>query len=272
MNIEQEQLTSLRKVQLEILDEFVSICEENNLSYFLTAGTLLGAVRHKGFIPWDDDVDVAMPRKDYELLLDIYDKKINESYYVVSYRTKTKAGNYCKHFSRFCKSCTLYAEKNKEPDGYTGIFIDIWPFDKSILFFASLQYNLIKLFLKLCRIKAGINLYYSKWKYSLGKFFCLFLSVNFLNNIHRKLYLIFNKNKTKYITFFSALYGAKRETHKYNIIYPLDKILFEEKYYNVPNNYDRFLKDLYGNYMILPPVENQRIHSTGEIIFNTDKQ
>ena len=64
-------LDKLHFVLVEILDYFVSICEKNNLRYFLVYGTALGAYRHKGFIPWDDDLDVAMPRKDYQKFLEI---------------------------------------------------------------------------------------------------------------------------------------------------------------------------------------------------------
>jgi len=267
MSIEQNTLTKLRSVQLELLDEFSSFCDKNNISYFLTAGTLLGAVRHKGFIPWDDDIDVAMPRKDYELFLDIYYNENN--YYVVSYKSQTISGNHYLNFSRLCKSNTFYEENNKNPECYTGIFIDIWPFDTSIPFWGSFQYKTIKFFLQLCRIKTGINPNIKELKYLVGKMICFFFSKKNLFNIHKILYLLFNNNKSDYVTFFSALYGFKRETHLYKNIFPLTKLLFENNYYNVPNNYDAFLKDLYGDYMTLPPAEKQRVHSKGNIIFNT---
>ena len=73
-------IKKLHEVLVEILDYFVSVCEKNNLQYFLVYGTALGAYRHKGFIPWDDDLDVAMPREDYQRLLSILENNPNEGY------------------------------------------------------------------------------------------------------------------------------------------------------------------------------------------------
>ena len=81
--MEQNFLIELRKVQLQILDEFIDICNKNNYIYFITAGTLLGAIRHKGYIPWDDDIDVAMPRKDYENFIDFYNNYNSKYFYLV---------------------------------------------------------------------------------------------------------------------------------------------------------------------------------------------
>ena len=267
MNIEYPANKKLHNVLLEILDEFVRICNENNLNYFLTGGTLLGAVRHKGFIPWDDDIDLAMPRKDYELFLDICELIPTTNYYVLSYRSKEKAGNYCKHIARFCKSDSVFAESKKNSDSYSGIFIDIWPYDNCILFFVPFQYKLIKIFFQLSRIKSGILSTNKKSSKTIGKIICKLLSENTINNIHKKLYLIFNKKDTKYISFFSGRNGYKKETHKFNTIFPLSSIGFEGKNYLAPNNYDSVLKILYGNYMELPPIEQRQSHSPEYILF-----
>ena len=75
-----EVLKKLQKVQTGILKDFALICEEHGLSYFLLGGSGIGVVRHQGFIPWDDDIDVAMPRKDYDILLDAIEKEMGDKY------------------------------------------------------------------------------------------------------------------------------------------------------------------------------------------------
>ena len=245
---------------LELLDEFVRICEKNNLVYFLTAGTLLGAVRHKGFIPWDDDMDIAMPRNDYEKFLDLYDGNNTSNYYVLSNRSPNDVVHHDKQYAKLCKKGTVYAEKNVNPNKYSGIFIDIFPFDKCVLFFAPLQTLLIKSTLKLYLMKTRIAIPQKKIKIFVGKILCFFSRERFLDTLLSKLYLLFNKFNTKYISFFSGRYGWKKETHKYSDVFPLTRIQFEGKYYCVPCNWDLFLKKLYGNYMELPPVEERHIH------------
>jgi lipopolysaccharide cholinephosphotransferase len=266
--MDQDTLKKLHDVLIEILDEFVCVCEENNLTYFLIAGTLLGAARHKGFIPWDDDIDVAMPRNDYEKFLEIYDKIKETNYYVLSHLTKNNIGNYYIDFAKLCKKGTVFAEGDRNPDYYSGIFIDIFPFDNCVLFFAPLQTHLIKIALKLYRLKSRTEIPQNRLKLVISKILCCFFSLSFIGKLHKRLYTLFNKSITKYISFFSGLCGYKKETHKYENIFPISKILFEGKYYCAPGNWDFYLTHFYGNYMELPPVENRRIHEYLFIKFN----
>ena len=257
----------LRKVQLEILDYFVDICNKNNLIYFLDGGTLLGAVRHKGFIPWDDDIDISMPRTDYEKFLDLADQ-INSNYYLLSERLPATNifHNIC--YMKLCKKNTIFAEEGLEPENYYGIFIDIWPYDNAVLFLAPIHTFIIQTLCKLNRLKVRLDIPKQKYKLIFTGIICFFINKKLLDLTIKKLFIIFNKVNTKYLSIFCGTYGFKRETHKRANIFPLSSITFESKIYNAPHNYDNYLTRKYGDYMKLPPVEKQKGHDPKYIKFN----
>ena len=120
-------MNKLQERQYEILVELDRICKKNNIEYFLDGGTLLGAVRHKGFIPWDDDLDVAMFRKDYEKFKSIVSSELNEKYFFQDYDTDDGYGMV---FGKLKIKNTKYTEKvaNKSR-AKDGIFIDIFIYD-----------------------------------------------------------------------------------------------------------------------------------------------
>jgi len=193
---------------------------------------------------------------------------------VLSYRSPDNTDCHYEPFAKLCKKDTIFAESCIDEEKYSGIWIDIFPYDNCVLFLAPLHTKLAKSIWRLYRVKAHIDTPRNKVKRFFVKILCCFFSLNFLNSLEKKLYLLFNKFNTKYITFFSAKYGYKRETHKIDEIFPLSKIYFENKYYNAPGNFDAFLKKLYGNYMELPPVEQRVSHDPKYIIFDDkeDKQ
>lgn len=113
----------LKQVQLELLDVFVTFCSEHNLKYYLFSGTLLGAIRHRGYIPWDDDIDVCMPIGDYLKLIKHFD---NDSRYYIDNRESNRL--YFNHYSKLTKRDTIYIEYSIQKTKWRqGIFLDIFP-------------------------------------------------------------------------------------------------------------------------------------------------
>jgi lipopolysaccharide cholinephosphotransferase len=258
--LDQAKTVKLRSVMLEILDEFVRICDKNKFSYFLAYGTLLGAVRHKGFIPWDDDIDVGMPRNDYERFLDIFQKNTETNYYVYNYVD----------YAKLCKKGTVYAESHLNPKDYWGIFIDIWPFDNCVSLFLPIQIRLIAIAKKLYRLKTKKDIPQKKIKRFINKLICFLLPLQFIRVLRRETIFLFNKFTTKNISSFAGIYDYKKENHKYNTIFPVTNIHFEGKYYKAPGKWDIYLSKLYGNYMELPPVEQRINHNPKFILFDNN--
>jgi len=270
--IDQNTLKKLQNVVHEMLDDFVLICEENGFTYYLSQGTLLGAVRHKGFIPWDDDIDIGMPRNDYEKFLDLFEKNIETNYYVLSYRHAKDPRYQYKPFAKFCKKGTILAEDNiQNGKTYCGIFIDIWPFDNCVNFFSPLQNYFISFAWKLYHFRTKAYLPNKKIKRFLVNLFIPFFPLRLCRKLLGNAYSFFNKFKTEYMCCFVSRYGYKKETHKRNTIFPLIKVCFEENYYWAPGNCDLYLKRIYGNYMEIPPVEQRKVHDFKFVVFDEDR-
>lgn len=257
-------IDELHNILLEILDDFAQICGANNLTWFLTGGTLLGAVRHKGFIPWDDDVDVSMPRNDFEKLLNIFDNSSTSKYYIISSRSQSMSRDfYTKGYAKFCKNRTIFIEKATiNQNEHTGFFIDVFPVDNCVRFFLPFQERLAKFCRTLYQFKTYAYTPNNWIKTSICHIISCFLPSRFILILISKIYTFFNKFNTKYATIFPGRYGHKRETHKKTIIFPLSTISFEGKEYPIPRNPDIFLTTVYGNYMEIPALEKRKIHSS----------
>ena len=130
MAYDNQTLHQLWSVEIEMLDAFDTVCKKYGLRYSLAYGTLLGAVRHKGFIPWDDDLDIMMPREDYQRLFEIWSKEVDSEYFLQDYTTDTE--DYVNSFAKIRKKHTdfITSEEEKTVRYHTGIFIDIFPGDK----------------------------------------------------------------------------------------------------------------------------------------------
>lgn len=263
-----ENLKKLHDVEIEILDEFVRICDIYNLDYFLVGGTLLGAVRHNGFIPWDDDIDVAMPRKDYEKFLEIVNKELNEKYMIDNKNTNPK---YYLNFTKIRKKNTIFEQDFQvNYDGPKGIWIDVFPLDEAnslnnIL--TPIQKKINNIIFRTVHYKNGFILgkKYNVFKKILGKI--TFLKNTTLLNFQDNVLKLQDNKGGNYILNLASSYDYKKEIFEKNVYFPATELTFEGKNYRVPNQYKRVLEQVYGDYMQLPPKEKRVTHNPIKLMF-----
>ena len=271
--MDQNTLEQLHKHELEIMDEFVKICNKYNLTYFLYGGTLLGAVRHKGFIPWDDDLDLAMPRKDYEKFIEVAKNELNSKFELDNYHTNKLC---YLNFSKIRNKNTILVQDFQKDnyEGPKGIWIDIFPLDnakKEEGKLQSLRIIFIKAMRSIAHYKSNIYLGNNKIKIKkvLGKIFGI-IPLNTLLSMQDTLMKKNEKKETEYFISIASQYNYKKQTMKKDIFIPAKELEFEGRKYKVPNNYTYFLERIYGDYMKLPPKEKRITHNPVEIKFEKE--
>lgn len=255
---------------LDILERFMAVCDKHGLKYWAIFGTLLGAVRHKGFIPWDDDIDIAMPRDDYEKLLKL--NAFSEPYFL---QTTTNEEGYYKYAARLRNSNTTiisiwekrFLEKKIKPLHNMGIFISIFPLDgvpKSRLntFFqnkaASLRNRLIRSYLyhKL-RKPTVIN--------TVAYAYCNLAGYKKIFNRLHKSYAKYGWDESERIHIAPPLYNDDlcwyREDFEQTIY-----LQFEHLQIPAPKGFDRVLTIEYGAYMDFPPMNERGLGGHGDIL------
>ena len=245
----------LRKHQLrmlEMLKYIDTICKENNISYWLSSGTCLGAVRHGGFIPWDDDVDIEMLRDDFEKFLKIFPE--NEKY---ALQTKKTDKYFLLPFAKVRDLNSRLDELWKNSAlKYQGIFVDVFVLEESPRF-AYVIFGVLSLFLQ--EIQSGAN-----------NRFMLWLSVQLKKILYgaiRLLTPVFNLFPNKTLNHAYGC-GPGWKSRDADNIFPLTEILFEGYKFPIPKDSDSYLKKMYGNYMQLPNLNKLRIHSRDCIFYN----
>lgn len=255
-----QQIELLKKIELGILDEIVRICEKHALTYFIIGGTLIGAVRHKGFVPWDDDIDIAMPRKDYENFRKICRKELDPDLFLQDWESEPY---YYLPFAKVRKNNTVLEEHYTEDINiHKGIYIDIFILDnaeKQDSFSQALQGTVYKGLNKIMWAKAVYTSgKYNKFKYFITKTFFWIIRLEKLSKFIQK-FMSINKNEdSEYFVSIGSRYGYKIQTIKKNKYYPPRKMEFEGRLFNVPNDYNYILRRIYGDYMTLPPEEKRK--------------
>ena len=242
-----DELGQAKLVMLKLLRVFDDICRKNNLKYWLDGGTLIGAIRHNGFIPWDDDIDVAMLSDDYEKFIEIAQQELPDDVFLQTRKTDKE---YPLYITKLRDKYSTYEEQNvARLNCHKGIFIDIFPMDYIRCPF--LQANL-KLFLH------GTN--YSELCSPIKSFI-----QRTIGRIDRKIISIYNipiyqfLNKLFHSNYSKASKLAYRmevnETSQFskNLIFPLTEHVFEGYTFFIPHDYDAYLREYFGEYMQLPP-------------------
>ena len=246
----QKQLRKSQLKQLSMLEEIDRICQKHYIPYWLDGGTLLGAVRHGGFIPWDDDIDIAMRKEDMERFLSIAPRELNDT---LSIQSNTKSEPVTK--IRDLNSFFVEPGDDLQKKQHRGIFIDIFPF----VDYPTMPRKLVKHIT--LSISKSFAILHKKHYYSIRSF-AEFFWFGIKYSIYNSLWVVICKiwPKDQYISNIVTNngYGIM---HQKNSIFPLGTIQFEGKTFCAPNNPDAYLKDLYNNYMEIPPVEKQKSHS-----------
>ena len=250
----------------DVLREFIKICEEYGLNYFCAGGTVLGAVRHQGMIPWDDDIDVNMPRPDYDRFLEICESRDMGDYEVVSPHNNQ---TYPLLFSKMCNRKTTLIEDADIPCVF-GLYIDIFPIDgtaddKDEAFHLMRRYHKLKN--RVTAISSHISfLNYIKlllnpheWGRFVYKTIGFFGRQSYRASLLQRIDVISYKhpyNKAKNVILYSGGYG-RRDIYPKEWFQEYTMLPFEGIGIRVPAHYDDYLRQLYDDYMQLPSIEER---------------
>lgn len=259
-----ELLAKIHKVSLYILLAFDKVCRENNLTYFIDSGTALGAIRHGGFIPWDDDIDVGMPRKDYERFLQIGRTVLPDEFFIQTHETDP---SYKRNAAKLRLKGTIFQEFDDLPFKENGLFIDIFPFDNIPANKYVAKFNIVVLGMM-------YHVIYSWWnpKKSTSKFRAIIRKC--IKMIPESLIECANETYIKYCKKYENIDTGYMTCHYWGMTYsklntyifdtkkllPVKDIPFEKHSVKIMQDADYYLKIIYGDYMTLPPEAARHGH------------
>ena len=269
-----------KKIELDILNDVAKFCDENGLRYYLGAGTLIGAVRHKGFIPWDDDIDIIMPRPDYLKFMDLYNKREDKRYTVHSIFNDPY---FWRVFGQvFDNRTMMYEESLNDKYANHPIAIDVFPMDgvsenRMVMRLASLIQKILHVLYysavmsyrpskhfsnKAGGLTAVKNRVRTGMKYVAITIFSKVPAQKTIRLIN-KIAMRWKFEDAKHVAEYTEMtYGIFRQINKKSDFEDFAIGEFEGYRFHIPIGYDAYLRNLYGEYMKLPPVEKRvSIHS-----------
>ena len=264
-------LSPVQEKLLEMLGWFHGYCRENGLSYYIVGGSMLGAIRHGGFIPWDDDIDVVLPRPDYNRLLSLFKEK-NDHYFLESPYTGNRDFYYT--YAKLYDTNTTLTERTRR-NCRRGLYIDVFPLDGVGANEAEMETNFAKvdrlnmfLMTRTCAITKDRS-FYKNASIVLSR-----LIPSFIINDHDLVIKVdktassFEYEKSKYVANLMGSY-RKKEVMEKRIFGKPTEYKFENIVVNGVENYEEFLTHIYGDWRKLPPVEKRKTaHEYIEIDLN----
>jgi lipopolysaccharide cholinephosphotransferase len=261
-------LEEIKECSVGILDFIDKVCHENNLIYYLCGGTLLGAIRHKGFIPWDDDIDIMMPRSDYEKLFEVWPK--NDRYAVLNYKNTE---NFPFAYGKSIDMMTVKIESIIFKGIQMGVDVDIFPIDglpsddeEARMYYKRIEKMQNRLSLQLSSFGKGRNLSRTIAR-NIRLFFlriCDTMGITSWYKVIKKfddLAQLYTGKNTGFCGITAISHYGIKEKNKIDNYKEGVLVIFEGKEYPVPNGYSDYLSRLYGrDYMQLPPEEQRETH------------
>lgn len=262
-------LKKLQKIELEMFKDFAELCDRNEINYFAIAGSAIGAMRHQGMIPWDDDIDIGMLREDYEKLLRIVPKQLDKKYRLNGPDSVNKYYNLVPNIS---KVGTRFIVDLAEGNFDIGIFMDIFVFEN-----ISNDKKEIKKQIRKTRLWRNLyvlsNINY--FRFLNGESLSMKVRYMICGVIHYILKIIHGRTEWIYKNYLKHALKYNGQTDNYTIlgdpfakilcikredIFPLREIPFEDTKIKVPNSCEKMLTTRFGNYMELPPKDKRINH------------